>query len=255
MDREPDGVEGLLPTEDADVETASDGYARRFAGPIGAWFLEVQGRSVLDLLHDLPPGSTILDVGGGHAQLTQPLVSAGYAVSVLGSRERSGDRLARQITAGQVRFDVGDLSCFPYADSSFDAALSVRLLPHHRWWRRLVSELCRVARVCVIVDYPSIRSVNVLAAATFGLKRRVEGNTRPFRLFRPAEITDSFATAGFRVTDRRPQFLYPMVLHRMLRLPLLCRALEAPAHLLGLRYLFGSPIIVRADRLSAHDRG
>ena len=34
----------------ADVETASEGYARRFAGPVGAWFLEIQARLTLELL-------------------------------------------------------------------------------------------------------------------------------------------------------------------------------------------------------------
>jgi hypothetical protein len=54
--------------EDADLETSSEDYARRFAGPAGRWSLEVQARSTMELLRGLPPGSSILDVGGGHAQ-------------------------------------------------------------------------------------------------------------------------------------------------------------------------------------------
>ena len=48
-----------------DVETASDDYARRFSGPVGEWFLDVQERACLDLLRPWR-GGTVLDVGGGH---------------------------------------------------------------------------------------------------------------------------------------------------------------------------------------------
>ncbi|MDQ2673475.1 MAG: methyltransferase, partial [Chloroflexota bacterium] len=71
--------------EDADVESSSEAYARRFAGPVGQWFLELQARLTLESLAGLPPGATILDVGGGHAQLAPPLVEAGYRVTVVGS--------------------------------------------------------------------------------------------------------------------------------------------------------------------------
>ena len=46
---------GLDARETADVETASEDYARRFAGPIGAWFLDEQTRaktSINELLRD-----------------------------------------------------------------------------------------------------------------------------------------------------------------------------------------------------------
>ena len=36
--------------EDADVETSSEAYARRFPARSGAWFLDVQAAATLDLL-------------------------------------------------------------------------------------------------------------------------------------------------------------------------------------------------------------
>ena len=48
--------------EDADVVTSSAAYARRFAGPVGSWFLEVQARITLELLRAWPRAS-VLDVG------------------------------------------------------------------------------------------------------------------------------------------------------------------------------------------------
>jgi SAM-dependent methyltransferase len=234
--------------ETADIETSSEDYARRFAGPVGAWFLERQAVATRALLADLPRGAKLLDVGGGHAQLTPTLVEAGYDVVVLGSDASCSTRLAPWLASGRLRFEVGDVVSLPYADRAFDAVVSFRLLPHVSAWRTLVAEICRVANRLVVFDYPSSRSVNVFADRWFAAKKRVEGNTRPFTLFRPAEIRDELAARGFATTAARPQFLWPMVLHRMLGRAALSRALEAPGRGLGLTALFGSPVIVRAER-------
>ncbi|NEO49979.1 MAG: class I SAM-dependent methyltransferase, partial [Moorea sp. SIO4A3] len=55
--------------ETADIETSSEDYASRFAGEIGAWLLKVQEDATLKMLTPYPK-ATILDVGGGHGQLT-----------------------------------------------------------------------------------------------------------------------------------------------------------------------------------------
>ncbi len=232
-----------------DVETASDDYARRFAGAIGSWMLAAQARAVADLLQPLPAGSRVLDVGGGHAQLTPVLIEHGYGVVVLGSTAAAaGPRLQPYLDAGLVDFQVGSLTNLPFDAASFDAVVSVRLLPHLPGWRAFLTDACRVARWSVVVDYPSIRSVNRFAEATFALKKRIEGNTRTFTLFDATEIDAAFEACGFRVGDRRSEFFLPMVLHRMHRLPALGRTLEAPSRWLGLTRRWGSPVIARADR-------
>jgi SAM-dependent methyltransferase len=240
---QPDGR-----VEDADISTSSDDYARRFAGPVGEWLLAMQTRNTLDLLEGLPNGASVLDVGGGHAQIAPPLIDAGYAVTVVGSDSSCGARLKQLVDRGTCRFDVGNLRALPYADRSFDAVVCFRLLPHSVAWTGLVAELCRVARRCVVLDYPSTRSVNVLSEQLFSLKKGFEQNTRPFMLFTPREIESAFSALGFTVRAARPQFLLPMVVHRMVKSPALSRAAEAPGRLLGLTRRFGSPVIVRADR-------
>jgi SAM-dependent methyltransferase len=232
---------------DADVETSSAAYARRFEGPVGQWFLDVQARSTLELLRPRA-GTSVLDVGGGHAQLTGPLVAAGCDVTVYGSADRCSERLQEWVRLGQARFRSGPLLQAPWPDASFDAALAFRLLPHVDRWRELVGELCRLARHVVIVDYPTARSANAVSGALFGVKKGIEGDTRPFRVFRDAEVEEAFAAAGFVRTARRPQFLLPMALHRGLRLASLSRALEAAAHAAGLTRAWGSPVILRAER-------
>ena len=170
--------------EDADVESSSEMYARRFAGPVGQWFLQLQARLTLQCLAGLPAGSTVLDVGGGHAQLAPPLLEAGYRVTVVGSDVSCGARLLPLTSEGRCTFDVADLLALPYPDRAFDAVLCFRMLAHSIDWTRLVRELCRVARHRVVVDYPARRSVNVASEALFKLKSSVErGTTRPFALY------------------------------------------------------------------------
>ena len=149
---------------------------------------------------------------------------------------------------GQARFACGDLLHAPWPDQSFDVVLAFRLLPHLTRVADLVAELCRLARRAVVIDYPTWRSVNSVSGALFRLKKGVEGNTRPFRVFRDAEIASAFATHGFRITGRRPQFFFPMALHRALGLAAVSRGLEAVPSTLGLTRVFGSPVILRLER-------
>lgn len=234
--------------EDADIETSSDDYARRFQGDVGRWFLETQTRVALKLLRDLPTGASILDVGGGHGQIAPSLIEAGYEVTVVGSSPICAARLEPWTTSGRCRFEVADLRALPYADRSFDAVVCFRLLPHSVSWKGLIGEVCRVARRSVVLDYPSVRSANILSARLFKLKRGIELNTREFMLFTPSQIRVAFADQSFLVRKEQPQFLLPMVLHRWAGQAALSRLAETPGRLLGLTRWLGSPIIVRADR-------
>ena len=233
--------------ETADIETSSEGYAARFSGPVGAWMLGVQERIVRRLLQELPAGP-ILDVGGGHGQLALPLAAAGREVTVLGSDASCARRLAPGIAGGRVRFVAGDVLALPFPDRSVDVVLCFRLLPHCDAWGRLVAELCRVARTAVIADYPTSESLNRIAPALFGAKKRLEGNTRTFRLFTHREIEAAFAAGGFAPSGRVGQFFLPMVLHRALRCRPCSAALESLCRGLGLTRRWGSPVVARFSR-------
>ena len=233
--------------ETADIETSSEAYAARFAGPTGAWMLHVQETIVLDLLKSLQ-AVTVLDVGGGHGQLAGPLCRAKFKVTVVASAESCRQRLVAGADSGQCQFKVGNLIQLPFSDRSFDVVLCFRLVTHCERWPQLISELGRVTRQAVILDYPTSQSLNRLAPQLFGAKKKLEGNTRTFRLFRHDELEREFNRHGFRTARRVGQFFLPMVLHRMLKCRPLSAALESACRRAGLSRRWGSPVIVEMLR-------
>lgn len=234
-----------------DVETASEDYARRFAGSIGRYFLETQAEAVLQLLAGAGPGPLqVLEVGGGHAQLTPALLQAGHEVCVQGSAPACGDRLAPLGAAhpGRLRFVTSDLWTLPFPERAFDAVIAVRLLAHVERYEELLAEMARVSRRVLIVDYPPLISANLLEPAMFAIKRRLEGNTRPFFCYRTPQVRGPLERAGFERFRLKRQFFLPMVLHRVLRRRPVSAALESACRGMGLTALLGAPALLSAER-------
>ncbi len=229
--------------ETADIESSSDRYAGRFDGATGQWMLAVQEQLTRSLLEPLGRELSILDVGGGHGQLAIPLCNEGHAVTVVGSAPECAHRIQSVVDPGHCQFVVGNVIALPFEDHSFDVALSFRMLTHCQQWPTLISELTRVARHAVIVDYPTSQSINRIAPRLFDAKKKFETNTRAWRLFRHAEVNEAFAANGFRLEHTRKQFFLPMVVHRMLKCRPLSATVEQLCRATGLTRLAGSPVI------------
>jgi hypothetical protein len=105
-----------------------------------------------------------------------------------------------------------------------------------------------VARYAVIVDYPDICSFNVLYDILFQLKRKTEGNTRPYAMFSRKQIHKGFQAHQFGNTVFQPEFFFPMVLHRKLQNRYLSERVEAICKKMRLTNLFGSPVICAGFR-------
>lgn len=230
-----------------DIETSTDDYARRFNGPVGTWLLDVQWDAIHQLLATCP-GQSVLELGGGHAQLTGSLLDHGYHVTVMGSDESCAKRVRPFIEPNRCQFHTGDLLNLPYADQSFDTVIAIRLMAHVEDWPRFLAEATRVARHAVIIDYPSLVSVNRVEKLLFGLKKALEGNTRHYRCFTTKMIADACKPHGYFPVSRRRQFFCPMVVHRALKMPRLSHTLEACCRALGLTVLLGSPVILKLAR-------
>ncbi|WP_293161374.1 methyltransferase domain-containing protein [Okeania sp. SIO2C9] len=50
----------------------------------------------------------------------------------------------------------------PYPNDAFDVVISYRFLAHVTQWHKFLTELARVAKKSLIIDYPIVRSVNYL---------------------------------------------------------------------------------------------
>jgi SAM-dependent methyltransferase len=235
-------------TEQPDLGSSSDDYAKRFEGAVGNYFLDVQLQAVLELLRPWR-GARVLDVGGGHAQLAGPLREAGYDVTVLGSTPACSVRPRR--LCPKVPFVAGSLIDPPFRKGAFDVAVAVRLLAHLPDWRALVGGLVHVASRAVLVEFPSSAGVNAAAGALFGLKRRVEGNTRAFHTFSQSQVKREFELLGYGECHTLPQFFWPMALHRLSNSAGLARALERVPCTLGWTARRGSPVLLCAARENA----
>ena len=246
MDRTVSGTPSF--SDQADADTATDAYARRFAGPVGEWFLEIQRRIVLDLLAPWPR-ARVLDLGGGHAQIAGSLIEAGYSVTVAGSRETCRERLDRTLPPGSFRYCTADLLELPFGDREFDVALSLRFLSHVVHWQRFLGEMCRVARHAVVLDYADRWSFNLVGGPLFAAKRRVEKNTRRYHVFDRGQLLREFSAHGFGRAAVRPEFFLPMVVHRGVGHVEFTRAVEGASRITGMTRLLGSPVILRVERI------
>ena len=235
------------PRETPDIESSTDDYASRFSGPVGTWLLDVQWEAVYRLLRDCP-GREVLDVGGGHGQLTGGLLDHDYRTTILGSDASCAHRLEPFLDHQDCAFHTGDLLNLPYEDQSFDTVIALRMMAHLDHWPRFVSECCRVSRYAVIMDYPSLFSFNRVEKLLFGVKKAVEKNTRHYRCFTDSMIAQASASQGFKPDGRQRQFFLPMVVHRALKKPKLSGAMETVCRGVGLTHALGSPVMLRLIR-------
>ena len=137
---------------------------RRFSGPIGELIAKSQARVLANMVGRIKDRA-VLDVGTGTGRAALLLALGGAKVTAVDASEEML-AIARQRAAEQmmttIKFQRGDAHALDFADRSFDAVVSFRVLMHTPQWKRCVAELCRVAERLVIVDYPSATSVALL---------------------------------------------------------------------------------------------
>lgn len=228
--------------DEPDVVSSTDLYAQRFAGAAGAFLLQRQSILAQKLLKRFAPGS-LLDVGGGHAQLAVDMKSLGFDLTISGSTDACRMRPDRVLGADGYQFLKSCPDHLQIPDDSFDVAVALRLLAHLNDTDRFIAGLCRVARHAVLVDFATPLSFNALTPMLFGAKQRAEIGTRKYLMQRRSEIAHAFDSAGWELVAVPGQFFWPMVLHRKLNHTGLSRGLEFMATTVGLRAIFGSPRI------------
>jgi ubiquinone/menaquinone biosynthesis C-methylase UbiE len=223
--------------------------ADRFGGPIGRWLLERETRTYVELVRPAP-GERILDVGTGTGKLIAPMAEAGaFVLATDASEAMLRQAAAKPVSgAGSVQLVVMDGHRLAFRDRSFDAVLSSRVLMHVADPRAFIAELCRVSRGRVVLDFPPKSSSNALLPLLLPLKRKVDPDTHPYRVFRLREVAALFEEQGFRVARTHRQLLLPHFVHRRLNRPHLSERLEGLLRAGRLTGLLGAPLTLVAVR-------
>ena len=230
--------------ESPDVETASLVYAKRFSGQWGEYLLAEQKARVAECIPAVADIS-ILEVGGGHAQLASIYAERGLRPTIYGSDGATTE----QLKPFDVNYVSGNVVELPFEDDSFDVVIAIRLLTHLEHWEALLGEMCRVSKGIIIVEYPSKFSLNAIAPLLFTFKKKYEGDTRAFRLFSDKEVKAALRKHGYKVSSRKGQFFFPLVVHRMLKSNGLLKALESALRKLKVSHVLGSPVVLSAHKL------
>lgn len=243
----------------ADPATAERFDAARFGGPIGTLIAETQERTLIRFLAPAP-GVGILDVGTGTGRAAILLARRGARVTGIDASAEMLTVAARRAQAEPalpLTFARGDAHTLEFQDRSFDAAVCLRVVMHTPDWRRVVGELCRVARRRVVLDYPALASAAALQAASRKARavlsrwrpgpspRRLE----PYRVLSHRAVREALASHGFRITGVERQFVLPIAFHKTIGSRGLTTRVEGLLAAIGLLRLVGSPVTIVAERV------
>ncbi len=217
-----------------DVASSSHEYAERFSGPVGEYFLDVQKECIQKVLVEFIETNSnnlnvrILELGGGHCQLTDFYLNLGYSVTIQGSDERSFTR-ALDLGYGnnpKVSFKISPLDRLNFNDSEFDLVSGIRLMAHVKDWRFFLKEMLRVSSQGIVFDYARLYTLNYFSPLLFQIKKRIEGNTRPFYCQSKSCVKEELKKLGCTKINTDDQFAFPMGLHRLVAKPELSSRIE-----------------------------
>lgn len=233
----------------ADPAMAERFDRERFGGAIGALVHRREEQTLVEFLGDVRE-RRILDVGTGTGRAALVLGSRGAHVTGVDASAqmlaKARERAANLAIA--VTFQTGDAHALDFPDRAFDAVVGVRLLMHVPDWKKCLSELCRVSREVVLLDYPALVSAAALQSATrrimLTLGRRVEA----YRVFTDRAIRIELARRGFHIVRARRQFALPIALHKAIGSPWLTERTESALAAVGARSIVGSPVMILARR-------
>ena len=147
-------------------------------------------------------GRTLLDIGGGTGNFSQPLAKDGFRVSLLDFSPVAVRRAATKIPNAEI-LTSGDAQHLPFRDGAFDCAISVNVLGHLPDWRRALQEARRVLR-----DGPFVLKVSTRETVTANWVMRYFPaliDCAPLHHYQPAsETVQALRDSGFAAVDARP---------------------------------------------------
>lgn len=232
----------------SDASVARGFDSDRFGGTIGEWIKYTQERIVFSTLPAVK-GWKVVDVGAGTGRFTIPFLEAGAVeVAACDASKEMLDVLQEKIRDSRLQAHVVDAHELPFADRSFDCALTFRMLLHVIDWKKALAELCRVSGDWVVFDFPPRHGFLRLAPVSHWIRERFSSDVQKYRTFRIREIASELDKNGFEVVTIDPGFFLPLIVYRMINSRGFMQASERFFSALHLTRLAGSPFTFFARR-------
>jgi SAM-dependent methyltransferase len=144
-----------------------DAYEAWYASPRGRWIGDVEYRLLASLVHP-EAGTSLLDVGCGTGHFTRRFARDVRGPVIGLDPDREALDYARSRTEFGERYVAGMAESLPFADRSFDVAISVTALCFVRRQQQALRELVRVARRRIVLGLLNRRSLLYLAKGRHG---------------------------------------------------------------------------------------
>ncbi len=223
--------------------------AMRFGGSFGRYIAEHQLSFVLKHI-DNPSGSRILDLGAGTGRTALPLSRLGASVLAADASEKMLSIIQEKSFLQGIPLELAqiDAHTLPFPDRSFDTVITFRLIMHVVNWRQTLSEICRVSRNTVILDFPPKCGLAGFAPIVHHLVRPFRKNHQSYRVFNISDITSALYAEDYVVTAMDKHLVLPFGLHRFVNSSGFTAVSESVLAKAGFRDLFGAPVTVIARR-------
>lgn len=230
-------------------EWYADQYDKeKFGAAFGRYLYDQEVEGYLSLIDNRH--RKVLDVGTGTGKLSLPLLSQSrHVVSSDASPEMLRIAKTKALRKGMaLKTIVCDAHSLSFEDNEFDCVVCSRTLMHLVDWRKGISELCRVSRDAVVLDFPPLLSFGFPGALIRRVKSLFAPGTQTYNVFSTGSVVRELKRNGFRVVVQRKQFFLPLAFHRWLDRPLLSRRIEGACRMIGLVGALGAPVTLKSVR-------
>ncbi|MGH7799260.1 MAG: class I SAM-dependent methyltransferase [Thermodesulfobacteriota bacterium] len=220
----------------------------RYGGSFGRYLRDIEVKnfsSFIEATHN-----RVLDVGAGTGKLCIPLSSQSREVIALDlSKEMIRiSKMNADIEDVRIMTVVCDAEQLCFDDKTFDCVVSSRLLMHLTDWRNGISEMCRVSKFLLIIEFPPFSSFAVIDSFFKKLEKFFISSTQTYKTFLIKSVIEELKRNQFEVVTVNRQFFLPIIVHRWFNNPWLSKRIENLCKMTGLIRLMGAPVTVKAVR-------